>query len=84
VAAGDAVVRVLVEQAGRDLVERRLDRRDLREDVDAVAVLVDRPLDAAVLALDAAQALVELVLRRGVAAGGRRGTGMSPSSPARI
>ena len=54
--------------AERDLVERGLDRGDLGEDVDAVAVLVDHPLDAADLSLDAAQALGELVLRRGVAA----------------
>jgi hypothetical protein len=44
------VVGVVVEQAQRDLVERRLHSGDLGEDVDAVAVLVDHPLDAADLA----------------------------------
>ena len=42
--------------------------RDLGQHVDAVAVLLDHPLDAAHLALDAPQALDELVLGRGVAA----------------
>src|SRR3954447_14009103 len=70
--AHDAVARVVVEEAERDLVERRLDGGDLSEDVDAVAVLVDHPLHAADLALDAAQALEELVLGRGVAPCGRR------------
>ena len=61
-----------VEQAKRDLLERGLDRRDLGQDVDAVAVVLDHPLDAADLALDAAQAGEELVLARRVAATGRR------------
>ena len=51
------MVGVVVEQAERDLVERRLHGGDLGEHVDAVAVLVDHPLDAADLAFDAAQAL---------------------------
>src|SRR3712207_8707830 len=42
VPADDAVGGVVVEQPERDLVERRLDRRDLRDDVDAVAVVVDQ------------------------------------------
>src|SRR5215207_3867719 len=67
-AADDAVVRVVVEESQRDLVECRLDRRDLSQDVDAIAVVLDHPLDAAHLALDAAQALEELVLGRAVAA----------------
>ena len=46
---------VSVEQPERDLVEGGLDRRDLGEDVDAVAVLLDHALDAAHLALDAPQ-----------------------------
>src|SRR3954469_3008857 len=33
----DAVLGVVVEQAQRDLVKRRLDGRDLGQDVDAVA-----------------------------------------------
>jgi uncharacterized protein YxjI len=55
--ADDAVRGVIVEQAERDLVERGLDRADLREDVDAVAVVLDHPLHAADLALDALEAL---------------------------
>ena len=51
-AADDAVVGVVVEQAERDLVERGLDRADLRQHVDAVAVVLDHPLDAADLTLD--------------------------------
>src|SRR3954462_2525289 len=74
-AIDDAVARVVVEQPQRDLVERGLDRGDLGQHIDAVAVLVDHALDAADLALDAAQALAELVLGGGVAArlGARRG-----------
>ena len=66
--AHDAVVRVVVEQAEGHLVERGLSSADLRQDVDAVAVVLDHPLDAAHLALDAAQPLQELVLGRRVAA----------------
>jgi hypothetical protein len=39
-AVDDAVAGVLVHEAERDLVQRGLDRADLREDVDAVAILV--------------------------------------------
>src|SRR3954464_42643 len=60
--AHDAVLRVLVEQAERHLVQRRLHGGDLGEDVDAVAVVGDHALDPADLALDAAKALEELVL----------------------
>lgn len=42
-----------VEQAERNLVKRGLDRRYLRQDVDAVAVLLDHALDTADLPLDA-------------------------------
>ena len=73
-ALDDAVARVLVEQAERDLVERGLDRADLGQDVDAVAVVLDHPLDAADLALDALHALEQLVLRGGVAALRARGS----------
>src|SRR4051794_17206716 len=65
--AHDAVAGVVVEEAEGDLVQRGLDGGDLREDVDAVAVLVDHLLDAAHLTLDAAQALGEVVLGGGVA-----------------
>ena len=53
----------------RERLERGVDGRDLREDVDAVAVVLDHPLDPAHLALDPVQALDErvLVLRVAVA-----------------
>src|SRR3712207_9583839 len=51
--ADHAVPGMVVQEPERDLVQRGLDGRDLREDVDAVALLVDHPLDAADLALDA-------------------------------
>src|SRR4029079_3321734 len=68
VALDQAVARVTVQEAERDLVQRRLDGGDLRQDVDAVAVLVDHARDAADLALDAGQALIELFFGGGVAA----------------
>jgi hypothetical protein len=46
---------VIVEQTERDLVERRLRSGDLGEDIDAVAVVLDDPLDAANLPLDPSQ-----------------------------
>ena len=52
----DAVVHVVFEQVDRDRIECGLDGRDLREDVDAVVTLRDHALQAADLALDAAQA----------------------------
>src|SRR5215217_2327500 len=65
--AQEAVARVAVQQAERDLVQRRLDGGDLGQDVDAVAVLVDHARDAADLTLDPGQALVELLFAGGVA-----------------
>ena len=61
-AADDAMVGVVLEQAERDLVERGLHGRDLGDDVDAVAVLVDHLLDAAHLPLDPPQALLQRLL----------------------
>src|SRR5690606_25610287 len=69
-ALGHAVPHVPVEQAQRHLVQRGLDGADLREDVDAVAVVLDHPVDAAHLALDPGQPGLELVLGGGVPAGG--------------
>ena len=62
---GDAVLDVVVEELERDALERGLHGGDLREDVDAVAILLDHPLDPAHLALDPVQPLDErlLVLR---------------------
>ena len=67
--ASDAVADVLVENLEREGLERRVDRRDLREDVDAVAVLFDHALDAPHLALDPVQASDEGILVFRVAVG---------------
>ena len=48
-----------VEHVDGDLLERGLDGGDLGEDVDAVGVLLDHALEAAHLALDAAEAVVD-------------------------
>src|SRR3954465_13121431 len=68
VRAEDAVLCVVVEEPERDLVERGLNCGDLGQDVDAVAVVCDHALDPAHLSLDAAQALEQLFLCRGVPA----------------
>ena len=57
---------VILEQLRADLLERGLDRGDLGQDVDAVAILVDHPLDAAHLPFDPVQALDDQVLVLGV------------------
>ena len=74
--AHDAVPCVLVEQAEGDLVERRLDRVDLRQDVNALPVVFDHRLNAAGLALDAPKPLEQVVLGRAVPALGRGGGGL--------
>jgi hypothetical protein len=53
------VAHVPVEHVDRDLLERCLDGGDLREDVDAVRILVDHSLQTADLALDPAQSIVK-------------------------
>ena len=68
VGAEDARAGVAVEQPERNLVQGGLNRRDLREYVDAVAVVIDHLLDAAHLALDPPQARKQLVLGGSVAA----------------
>ena len=60
----DAVRHVLVEQAEGDRLERLRHRGDLGEDVDAVLLLLDHPLQPAGLALDPAQPLEVVVLAR--------------------
>src|SRR5215210_445218 len=77
--AHHAVFRVVLEQLERDLVERRLDRGDLGDDVDAVTVLLDHPVDPADLALDPAQAPFDPVL----VLGGAAGLGKPIASPSR-
>src|SRR5699024_658462 len=64
--AGHAVAEVLLEQAERDGLQRPGHRGDLREDVDAVLVLLDHPLQTAGLPLDAAQPLEVRLLVVGV------------------
>ena len=49
---------VAVQHVDRDLLERGLHGGHLREDVDAVGVLVDHPLEAAHLPFDPAEAVV--------------------------
>src|SRR3954454_22473649 len=58
----DTVRDVLVEQAQGDGLECLRHRRDLGEDVDAVLLLLDHPLQAAGLPLDATQPLEVVVL----------------------
>ena len=70
--AGDAVLDVLFEHLQRDGLERGADGAELRQDVDAVAVVLDHARDAAHLALDAREALQELLLVRRVAGRGLR------------
>jgi hypothetical protein len=61
------VADVVLEHLQRDRLERGVDRAELREDVDAVAVVLDHARDPAHLALDAGEALQELLLVRRVA-----------------
>src|SRR5687768_1447549 len=64
---GDAVADVAVEQPRRHRLEGAAHRRDLGEDVDAVPVVLDHGGDALGLALDAPEALEQIVLGKGVA-----------------
>ena len=52
---GDAMTQMIAQQRQRHRFERSRRRRNLREDVDAVDVLVDHPRDPADLPLRAAQ-----------------------------
>src|SRR5215218_6726372 len=63
----DAVAQVFLEQAQRDRLQGLRHGRDLGEDVDAVLLVLDHPLQAAGLALDPAQALEVVVLAVDVA-----------------
>ncbi len=64
----DTVVSVLVEQPKSNLVKRSLNSRNLRQDINAVAILVNHSLDAADLTLHPTQPLLKLVLRGRVSA----------------
>jgi hypothetical protein len=57
---------VPVQKPESDLVERRVDRGDLRDDVDAVAIVLDHPGDPVHLPVDAGEAGEELVVARAV------------------
>src|SRR2546429_1128157 len=52
-----AVIHVIVEDLEGKALERRVHSCDLREDVDAVAVVLDHPFDATHLTFDPVQAL---------------------------
>ena len=54
---GHAMAHVAVEHLDGHVLERGLSGGDLREDVDAIGVLVDHALQPAHLALDAPQAV---------------------------
>src|ERR1022692_3920506 len=62
-----AVTGVIVDQAEGDLVQCGLDRRDLGQDVNAVALVLDHPGHAAHLPLDPRETLEQLLLRGGIA-----------------
>src|SRR5450830_1228546 len=76
----DAVAEVVLDEADAHGLQRLRDGGDLREDVDAVDVLVDHAGDTADLALDAAQALEVVVLLVGVAVHGSSGVDRAWSS----
>src|SRR6266508_2647113 len=59
---GYAVLHVVVEDGHAEALERGVHGGDLREDVDAVTVVLDHALDAAHLALDPVQALGQRLL----------------------
>lgn len=65
------MLEVIVEQAEGDIFECPGDCGDLSEDVDAVAVLVDHPIDAADLAFEAPQTIAVLRLIADVPVDGR-------------
>ena len=58
------MLQVIAQQLPPDPAQRFLDRRDLRDDVGAVAILLHHFLQAADLSLDAAQPLHVRVLDR--------------------
>src|SRR4029453_1589935 len=66
---GDAVPDVVLEQLDRDALQSGRDGGDLREDVDAGALVLDHPLDAANLPLDPVQALDQCLLVGDVSVG---------------
>lgn len=67
--ADHAMLGVVFKKAEGNLVEGGLDRGDLGDDVDAIAVVVDHPLDPPDLSLDPSEALLESFLVGCVAVG---------------
>src|SRR6187401_969984 len=65
--ARDAVVHVVIEDLEGEALERRVHGSDLREHVDAIAVVLDHPLDAAHLALDPVEPANQRFLVLGIA-----------------
>jgi hypothetical protein len=56
------MARVALEQSQTDALESRARRGDLVEDLDAVPLVLDHPLDSSHLTLDAAKAVKQGVL----------------------
>src|SRR6266511_651567 len=77
--ARHAVPHVVVEDLERQRLEGGIHRGDLRDDVDAVAVVLDHPLDAADLPFDSVETLDERVLVLGVAVFVRLRHAVAPS-----
>src|SRR2546423_14756813 len=64
--AFDAMMKVALEHFGLDPRERRPNGLQLRQDVDAVAVLFDHARNAAHLAFDSAQAIEQSAFHAGL------------------
>src|SRR5215207_10012816 len=62
----DAVLDVVLEQDGANLLERRDDAGDLGEDLQAVGLLVHHPLHAPHLAFDPLEAVLEQLFVSGL------------------
>jgi len=67
--ARDAMLHVVIEDLQRETLERGGHCAELRQDVDAVAVVLDHALDPAHLSFDAVQALDQCFLVLGVPVG---------------
>jgi hypothetical protein len=70
--AFDAMAEVILQHLGLDPRQRRANRLQLGQDVDAIAVLFHHPGDTTHLALDAAQAVEQfglVVLGQGASSG---------------
>src|SRR5215211_4935140 len=62
-----AMAQVVIQQQHRHPTQGGVDRRNLGEDVDAVGVLIDQPLQAADLTLNPSQTQLHLILVRRIA-----------------